>query len=88
MERFKLKERVEWLERVVYESSCRLIDCEEDINYCREAQRLAEKERLSAIHAEPAPAERRTPARSPGERRSEFCRSSRLLSRYIRASCS
>jgi hypothetical protein len=66
MEKFNLKERVEWLERVMYESSCRLLDCE--VKYCRaEAQRLAEKERLNAprIHAEPAPAERRTRARNP-----------------------
>jgi hypothetical protein len=73
MEKFKLKERVEWLERVVYESSCRLLDCEEDMDSIKdvirraEVQRLAEKESAPRIHAEPAPAERRTRARDPQE---------------------
>jgi hypothetical protein len=68
---FKLKERVERLERVLYEASSRLIDCEEDMYALAEVQRLARRERLLAEKERPrlraalAPAERRTRARSP-----------------------
>jgi hypothetical protein len=70
--RDNLMERVEWLEKKMYESSCRLLYCEEDINSCREEMRLVgimrtqvELAKKNRPRTAPTNAVRRTRARSP-----------------------